>query len=307
MTTAAHSRKPKSAYTIGVPEDRILRALHRFYFLTPLQVQRRFYSPSSLRDVQRRLQHLGEHQYATTILYRKVTRTGSSPMVYTLDRRGRQYLASLGMDVPQRLRQSEERERSAMHLSHTLAVNDVLISAELLCERLPQLSIERLVHERDFKRLKLREEVRHGENRVFERVPAEPDGFIHFVEEGANHPNQPVALEIDMGTMTSSADWRAKIAAYIQWYGGAYEQLFGMDFLTFAVVVIAGQRRLEQLLQWTRVELETLGKQDYSELFQFSALPPDTTDPVVFWLSPSWQHPTGSRSQPLLELEVGAG
>ena len=76
---------------------------------------------------------------------------GSLPLVYTLDRRGRQYLARLGVGVPGRLRQSEDATRSTMLLLHSLRVIDLQIGLEQLARRVPQVGIARMRGERALK------------------------------------------------------------------------------------------------------------------------------------------------------------
>src|SRR5215203_4144493 len=91
--------------TIGQPEDTILRAVRRYHYLTALQIARvAGYRSTSLTYVQTRLKRLVDAGYLQRPSFPRVGHTGSSPLVYTLGRKGRQYLFDQGEDVEFRLR-----------------------------------------------------------------------------------------------------------------------------------------------------------------------------------------------------------
>jgi Replication-relaxation len=80
-----------------------------------------------------------------------VTR-GKSPLVYTLARKGLNYLKEHGFDVREYFRPSKEQEKSYLFLQHTLAINDVLIAASNLHNVAPDYSLRAFIHERVLKK-----------------------------------------------------------------------------------------------------------------------------------------------------------
>jgi hypothetical protein len=62
------------------------------------------------------------------------------------------HLQRAGAEVSQRFRPSEHRAQSLLFLAHTLAVNDVLIAAELPERLSPRATLVAVRHERDLKR-----------------------------------------------------------------------------------------------------------------------------------------------------------
>jgi len=118
-----------SSLSLAPSDDGVLRALLRFYYLSSRQVCLLGYSPRSLTYVQTKLKRLTDAGYCQRIWLPRPSARGSAPSVYTLARKGLNYLRAQGLDVPPRYHPSEQREHSYLFLSHTLEVNDVLISA----------------------------------------------------------------------------------------------------------------------------------------------------------------------------------
>src|ERR1700756_4885695 len=105
---------PKTVITIGdvsETDTSILLALNRFNYLTAAQANRLLY-PDNRRDdnryMQRRLAKLVATGYVMRLRNLPTPRFGSSPHVFTLATRGRQYLTVLGIETPAYFRPSEE-------------------------------------------------------------------------------------------------------------------------------------------------------------------------------------------------------
>src|SRR5512144_507852 len=135
MTTSSHT-----TITITHADATLLRALNRYHYLTAGQTSRLLYP--RLRDeryAQRRLKRLVEAGYVLRLRSLPAPRFGAAPHVFTLARRGRQYLEALGIVTPAYYRPCEEEEKARNHpfLVHTLATIDVLIAADLLCQAFP--------------------------------------------------------------------------------------------------------------------------------------------------------------------------
>src|SRR4051812_45356459 len=177
----------------------ILSALNRYTYLTAAQVSRLLYPASAdvNRYVRTRLATLTENKYILRFRRFPVPSTGSAPFVFTLDRKGRQYLTALGMDVPEYFRPSEEREKAEnrLFMEHTLAAIDVLIAADLLCQDIPELTCPELLTERDLKRLQVHVEVagREGSPEATRRVSVIPDGWFQLSVPG----QEPYSISVE--------------------------------------------------------------------------------------------------------------
>lgn len=277
-------------------DERILTAINDYYCLTVDQILCLFYRPSSRTGVQTRMKRLTDAGYTQALFLNRGARAGSSPLVYRLNRRGRQFLAAQEIPVPPRFRPGEDLEDP--FLRHTLAVNDVLIAARKLTERHAQLSLAQVLHERVLKHAPLAVEL-DGK-----WVSVIPDGFLDFREElpGQRPYQSAIALELDRGTMKDATRWRAKIAALLTSFTGAYQERFGAQTVTIAVVTTAGAKRCRDLLRWTEEELAACKLRNRAELFLFTDQLPEC-DPERFFLSRHCAQPFGTARVPLLLLE----
>ena len=99
----------QQSHMISNADEAILRALSRFHYLTATQVSRLIYPNLSdeNRYAQRRLKHLVDGKYLLRLRALPAPRYGQAPHVFTLATRGRQYVAALGVRVPQSFRPSE--------------------------------------------------------------------------------------------------------------------------------------------------------------------------------------------------------
>jgi hypothetical protein len=157
----------------------ILIALARFDYLTARQVTRLCYANGSYTYVTTQLKALVDTGLAMTIGGRG---TGL-PLIYTLTGKGRSVASSLSGELPRRFWAAEAREKqtNTYFMRHLLAVNDVLISARLLSQTHPDITLTRMYREPELRR------------RIYvelpERICIEPDGGCQFLstkmEEGA--------------------------------------------------------------------------------------------------------------------------
>lgn len=201
----------------------------RMYYLTARQVCERYYSQGSIKYVSEQLRILSEELgYLRSLELRAARRGGSSPKVYTLDRRGRDYCRDYGLAIPKRWRPSEQSDPSPLHMDHTLAVNDVLI----MLEQLDTPTLEHFIHERDFKRMNLR---------------CQPDAWVDFTVE---REQVPYILEVDRGT-----EDRHKIedkVGKIMWFmhSGTYARVTGTDAFGGVIFIASDEKRTKQLTSW---------------------------------------------------------
>lgn len=291
------SRRPTSVPPLQVLPGhlRMLEALNRYDRLTAEQLRRLHFGAGSLTYVQAKLKELADAGCVLRVPMGRPTPHGSGPYVYSLDRRGRASLASLGRDIPARLRQSEERERSSPHLRHSLAVVDVRILCELLCRRDDRFVIARLLGERALKRRAVPVVMPDGRRRSV-AVDAWVDLRIRYPDGGVEQIC--FAFEVDLGTEWQVA-WREKVRALLAFEAGPYTAAFGARTLSI-VVVAPDERRRDQLHDWTKQELTAQAATGRADLFCFGTMPDDRADWMTFFFAPRWRVPDQDDLVPLI-------
>lgn len=291
--------RPRSSqalqHVVAPADDAILQALLRYYYLSSQQICRLLYSAGSLTYVQTKMKILAEAGLCQRLWLPRPAPRGSAPSVYTLGRRGLNHLRALGFDTAKRFRPSEHREHSYLFLSHTLAVNDVLIGAELLCRHAPRFGLAGLLHERDLKHRPVYVEHEDGK-----RIGVVPDAWLDLRVDGTYQVC--LVLELDRGTEEQKA-WRRKVHGLIAYANGPYQEAFQTTSLTVAVATTAGQKRLLDLIRWTERELEAMKEEDQGDLFVFTSLHPDLVAPSELFLARRWYQPLGADPVALLALD----
>jgi hypothetical protein len=289
------SRTPsKKRFVVAQRHVPILRALHRYERLTAEQTRRVLYDEDSKSYSQENLLELFRHGYVDRVQIGRAGTSGSGPFVYSLDRRGRQYLLAMGLDVP-RLRQSDMHDTSDMHRRHSVAVVDVLILADLLCRADASFQVAGMRGERALKAMAVRVTMPDGTRRI-----VAPDAWLDLRR---TYPDGAilracVAVEVDNGTEWQVA-WRKKVRALLAYDAGPYTDAFDTDLLTIAVVA-RNPGRQEQLRRWTGAELVSLGAEERADLFRFGVMPEDRADARGFFLTPHWTIPGAAASVPLI-------
>lgn len=277
-------------------DESILHALARFHYLTAAQASRLFYP--TLRDenryMQRRFKKLIDPEYVLRLGCLPVPSRGSAPYVYTLARKGREYLKSLGITVEDYYRPAEEQRavENRPFMLHRLATIDVLIAVERLCQDNSHIECLRMLTERELKRGAVRVDVPAGPQSPSgspRRVAVIPDAWFQVSIAGG--PPIAVAVEVDRGTEEQKV-WREKIAAYSVWVNGPYQKAFTSDNLTIAVAC-PNERRRAVLMDWTMRELTSRNIAHFGQLFVFTATSPVEATPQRFYFGKVW-HETGS-------------
>ncbi len=268
--------------SFGLGDIRILEALSRYHILSAQQVCRLLYKLGSLTFVQTKLKHFTDLALCQRLFLPRTTRAGSAPSLYTLARKGLNYLKNQGVDVDHRYRPSEKREHGYLFLSHTLAINDVLIAAELVARRVPEIRVETMLHERTLKREPIY--IQDGDI----KVPVIPDGWLDFRIGGTRQ--MCLAIEVDCGT-EEKRQWRRKVRSLLAWTNGTYQERFGTPSLTITVIATPGRKRQMDLIRWTESELAARGQENCADIFRFTSVSADTIEPEEFFLSPCWLRP----------------
>jgi hypothetical protein len=296
--------------SLGEVDRSFLIALNTFYYLTAAQASRLLYPKlkDKNRYSSRRLKRLVDQGFVLRLRDLPKPLYGSAPHVFTLARKGRQYLRTLGIETPSYFRPSEEEGKAfnRMFMEHTLASIDVLIASQVLCRQSPAVSCPRLAGERELKHSPLRVDVLPvpgSGGQVRRNVAVIPDGWFQLAV-GAT-PAQSIALELDRGTEEQKA-WRRKVAALVTWANGPYREAFETDNITIAVVAPTPTRR-DQLREWTTRELAHRNLASDEEIFLFTSCDPVQTPANGFFYGSCWYLPRSDTPLPLLDVSEVVG
>src|SRR3954452_9481982 len=248
------------AYVIKEADQVLLLSLARFHYLTAKQASRLLYpknTDSRARYTQKLFQRLVDADYVLRLRALPQPKYGQDPHVFTLARRGWDYVRGMGIASVPYYRPSEELRAAdnSPFMKHRLATIDVLITADRLQRELPQVTLLQLLTERELKRTAIRVEVPAGPHSGQEgvrRVAVIPDGWFQLSINGGLPYS--IALELDRGTEDQKV-WREKVAAYVVWAKGPYKDAFETDNLTIAIVC-PDERRRAVLKDWTMLELK---------------------------------------------------
>jgi hypothetical protein len=288
-------RPPRKTYKAW---DKIIVALSEFDYLTAHQLIRLLYAPSSLKYVQELLKALRDASLVTAAGGKAV----NLPRVYTLSGTGRQYAASLGAPKTRRFRPAEEAEKSRnpYFLKHTIAVGDVLVSARLLSQTHPAITLTRLLTERQLRR-KIYVELP-------EKICIEPDAGCEFLVTETRHTREQTwrdffHIEVYRTVPPVKERFKQKIQAYVTYVDtGQHEALFHTTALSIALVAQTPEMAAP-LKRWTEEALREIDRPEEGEWFFFCSLNTATATPEELFLSPIWESAFSNAKTPLLLLE----
>jgi Replication-relaxation len=279
--------------------EKILIALAQYEYLTAQQVTRLLYSPGSLTYVQVKLKSLGEAELVLALGGRVV----NLPRIYTLSSDGRQYAALLGCPMGRRFRPSEEDQKgqNLFFMRHSLAVNDVLIGAQLLSQTVPDIVLNCMVHERELKRkiyVSIPLSRTQGSGRRVGTVCIEPDCGLDFTIQ--EQMRDFFYIEVSR-YLPVEWRWKQKVLGYVALtMTGQQEALFQTPALSVAVFT-ATKGMTDTLKKWTEEALHQHPEE--GQRFFFSCVDPATASPAQMYFSPVWEEAFGTAPTPLLLLE----
>jgi hypothetical protein len=300
----------KNVTDLGVLEERILIAINTLGQATVNQIAdwlgyNKYHIGRTLKPLKSLIPREGQRQ-SFVIPLRANTRNyqtkGSVPVVYTLGALGRGFLKRKTISIPDRFKLSELSGKP-----HTLAVNDFLIAARLLSRKTPWLALAQYKHEQTLKAHPLYVEVSKRQT-----IGIAPDLWLDFHTFPKNR--FCFAVEINLTEVTEKV-WREKIRGYVYCID-EYEKRFGTDILVVPILVATKEhfprrvtdfktmdftlrqqqakdrtRRLQDLIIWTLRELYALDCMYMAEMFRFSHVALDNTDPEELFLTPCWLIP----------------
>ena len=273
----------------------VLRALARYHYLTAEQVRRLLYGTGVITYVRDRLKGLVDAKLVHRLEMPHLSRTGSAPNVFRLAGRGYRFLEELGLHP---IRLPGERPASFLYYRHTLALNDALIAVELLTRSYPQLTIQRLVHERELKHQPVKVQLDSGKS-----VSVIPDAYLQLHETEAVGPGywHDLVWELDNST-SEQRDFRQKIAALVAYALGPYREAMGAASITIAILTPQADNRANELVAWIEAELMRLGQQAAGQWFCIRGVNPNSVSPEELLLAPAWRQPFRSELVPLIPL-----
>jgi len=292
-------RQPKpTQYEPNAKATDILRGLNRFFYLSPEQVNRRFWVGNNLSTAKAILKKLTDHEYAEAVfLHRGSDPRGKDSYIYRLGATGLKHLREMHVSVPKRLRHTDFPKQD--HLTHLLEINDVLIAAELLSRDQDAVLLTAFEHDRDLKQNPFLVTLHNGKTATLI-----PDAVMHFAyfdtPDGTPEPHY-VVLEMDMGA--SRDYWIEKMEKYVAFLP-AFQNRYQSLSLTLAIVTPAGQLHMHNLRLWTQQVFTRFGMKEasFAGSILFTALKAAETDPSTFFLSPTFQPLYESAPISLLEV-----
>jgi hypothetical protein len=244
----------------------ILQLLGLCRFLTRPQVQDYLYpvedgskEHSRKNIVTHRLMLLYQNGYLERLHPAVVAGSGSSPIVYCLDRRGgRLVAAERGIELSEVLCRKRQRERAFLFLQHTLAVNDFRI-ATMLASRQRGDRIVRWLDERALCQHAAMDGLRQIASSIGKGGGILPDAYFTLQLDGKK---ACFFLELDRGH-TEGRRIRRKVAIYWRYFDSRlYERQFKAKSLRVLTVTTSDQR-LANMKRWAEAE-------GGSELFWFT-------------------------------------
>lgn len=260
--------------------------LYQLQIATAAQLTRLHYSPGSIKTVKARLKTLVDNGYIQADCI--PTKLFRSPYYYSLGSKGAQYLEAAGIQVNESFRPSKETNKHALFIEHTLELNDLIITASLLRRTSQRCFLSGFIHERVLKRMAYNASWKEGSHT--QHVSVVPDAFLDFrlqLPDGQQR-RLPLLLEHDRGS-EEQRYFRRRIRAYCLFLkSGEFQKLFATRTITVGFTTFVGQKRLEQMRDWTRAELTaTSDLTTIGGVFIFACLSP-SLDPRQVWQEPQW-------------------
>lgn len=293
-------------FALRTSHDPILIALNEHSVLSPAQLTRLLYRPGSLTYAYEQLRLLAAHRYAAPFMLVPPMLPARPRVVYGLGSAGRARLRRLGVPITTRYRPCEDRQRTSSHLAHTLAIADTVIAARLLSRVVPAAQLVEVVSERTFKQWHERVTFQRRDG-AWERVTVIPDALLHLTLPGDSQQPIPfpIVLEVDRGTAHRKA-FERMLRSRLAWAKSPFYSRFNVACQRLAVVVAMeqfAQKRLAQLLAWTRAVLKDLWLEHAKEAdwFRFTIAPAAATDPRAFFFAPHWHRPFDASPVPLVD------
>jgi hypothetical protein len=297
-TTTPHALLPLSP-----TEEKILRTMSTYRFMTAIDVTYSLFSPTSLTYVRGILTRLsgGDDFKERQCLYRfplPSGKAGNPERIFTLGSAGRDVVKSLGLPADWYYPPSKTGRFSGSYLAHQLLLTRFVVCACRFVNQNPDYTLADV-------RLSYELERRIGKR---ESETVVPDAWLHF-ERVADARKFPVLVEIDRGSEYQER-FKNHVRGRLEFYrSGEYERVFGtpaviIAYATTGTVPALADSRRNSMAAWTMEVLRELEIATWAGIFRFtSAL--DYTQLYEqgreLFTRPVWYRPDSSAPMPLLE------
>lgn len=289
-----------------IPHHKIISAVGKYHLSTATQLARHCFSLSSRGHTKNFLTELYRQGY----LGREEipTKGGPGPFYYFLASKGRKYLDSIDVKYQVASRPSNELDHKPLFVDHTLATNDILMSAERLGKAHPDVYAQEIVHDFELKKSPVWVTVSHDDKR--QRVFWCPDGYIQFrAPDDPTKPDEPqylcVLVECDRSTEEHKKIAKKVLSYWSYWKSGEYRARFRTESMNVALVAPGDERRRDVLRHWTDLALqEFAGNQAdlaaIQNIFWITSADAAELTPLEFWQGTHWYRPFDSQPHPFL-------
>ncbi len=252
------------------------------------QIQRLFFQGK--RQMQYRMSLLFHHGFVSRPDRRR--RAAIPNMVYWLSNKGARYVAGLsGMN----LRNFKYREEPKWFtLEHDIAINNFRLNITDACHLNPQLELEQWIPDGEFWAHPDRVEFKMPNGKARSSL-IRPDGYFSILNKAYRYK---FLLEIDMATEDNPRFVRQKVLpglAYLK--SKIYRERFGGENSGRWLVVTTGERRLQNMLDQTRV---AAGEE--AALFYFTTY--DNLSAGKLLQNPIWKRGDNGSPQKLLDTNL---
>jgi Replication-relaxation len=299
--------------------DEILLKIHRFRYVTAVDIARLFYAETSINYVREILSVLSgkgdyvERQYLFRIPLPD-TRIGNTEKVYTLGRRGRVYLQDeVGMEVDWHFRPYKVAGMTYQKFRHALTLTHFLVALEVFCRDTKEWELHTLKTEYELVKEIAMENAQvilapgSQDARKEEALSVIPDAWIKLYHPAKKkQPYLPILLEIDRGSEQSN-HFKKQLKAQLQFVmpGGGYTKLLGTAQVTIAYLTTGNQTRLKTMMAWTEdiikeFHLKPSDRKRYASLFRFCSLPMMDIRGSALFTAPVWSRLFEQKPLPLL-------
>src|SRR6266567_2653115 len=277
---------PAIASLLGGSEERPIGLLQLQMARADQLGRAQHYKVKSVKDTKAKLHALEMEGYVQ--VNDISTDFNRSPYVYLLTKKGVNFLREAGLDVSHAYQPDKDADNQATFIIHTLAFNNVIVSAAYLNKVDPRYCLEQVIHERTFKRKPYNVTWRG------ETIILIPDSYLIVHCHSSSHaPYAHIILEHE-NSEKGQVPFRRKIRAYIELLKNKYAD--NNKGVTVAYTTTRGPHYLNKMCRWTWEELSSTNEPpELGHLFLFTSFdkptPDNPIDPEKLWLEPVWYSP----------------
>jgi hypothetical protein len=292
MTTPPAKIPRKKPLMLTPRDEKILRAIYEYRYMTALDVAWLLFKPTSRTHVTEILSSLagGDDLQTHSYLCRfGLPSVGNSERVYTLGAKGRSFLAEHGLPITWYFRPYKLKHFSYSHVQHNLILTRFVVALNVWIRKQTDFTLSTI---------RFGHELTGTPGRVTvegKTVPVIPDAWI-LLGRTRTRSQIPIFLEIDRG-MEFQKRFKEHIRARIQfYYSGEYERMFGSEsvriyYATSGQAPEYRERRRATMRLWTSQVLEELHLQDWADVFRFASLEFDKLYDLTLFEKPVWYRP----------------